>query len=80
MIEEGHRLAARRDQVGQTLTSDYIRAAQRAGRIPGEEGRMPWLVHGGEESYVRSGVRAIGWRELPAALSGDAPTAGIGTR
>ncbi len=39
---------------------------------------MPWLVHGGEESYVCSGVRAIGWREPPAALSGDAPTARIG--
>lgn len=80
LIEEGTKLQPVEIKSGQTVTSDYIRAAQRAGRIPGEEGRMPWLVHGGEESYVRSGVRAIGWRELPAALSGDAPTAGIGTR
>jgi uncharacterized protein len=31
---------------------------------------MPWLVHGGDESYVRSGVRVVGWRALGDALFG----------
>ena len=55
---------------GRTVTADYIRAAQKAGRIPGDVGLMPWLVHGGEDSYERSGVRVVGWRSLGDALSG----------
>lgn len=54
---------------GRTITPDYIRAAQKAGRIPGDAGRMPWLVHGGEDAYERSGVRVVGWRSLSGALS-----------
>jgi predicted AAA+ superfamily ATPase len=80
LIEDGAKLQPVEIKSGQTVTQDYIRAAQRAGRIPGEEGRMPWLVFGGDERYERSGVRVIGWRELPAALSGDVPTTGIGTQ
>lgn len=79
LIEDGAKLQPVEIKSGQTVTQDYIRAAQRAGRIPGEEGRMPWLVFGGEESYERSGVRVVGWRELPAVLSGVPPTIGIGT-
>lgn len=79
LIEDGTVVQPIEIKSGQTVTQDYIRAAQRAGRILGEEGRMPWLVHGGDESYERSGVRVIGWRALPAALSGDPPTVGIGT-
>ncbi|NCC27048.1 MAG: DUF4143 domain-containing protein, partial [Gammaproteobacteria bacterium] len=55
---------------GRTVTTDYLRAAQKAGRIFGDAGPMPWLVHGGEESYVRSGVRVVGWRSLDDALCG----------
>jgi predicted AAA+ superfamily ATPase len=73
LIEEGSALQPVEIKSGQTVTQDYIRAAQRAGRIPGEEGRMPWLVHGGEESYVHSGVRVIGWRALPGVLADNSP-------
>lgn len=69
LIEQGGALHAMEIKSGQTVTSDYIRAAQKAGRILGDEGREPWLVHGGEDSYVRSGVRVLGWRSLPAALA-----------
>ncbi len=79
LIENGAELQPVEIKSGQTVTQDYIHAAQRAGRILGEEGRMPWLVFGGDDSYERSGVRVVGWRELRAALSGDAPTVGIGT-
>jgi hypothetical protein len=54
---------------GLTVTPDYIRAAQQAGRILGDEGREPRLVHGGEDAYVRSGVRVVAWRPLAAALA-----------
>ncbi|MGY0560275.1 ATP-binding protein [Luteimonas sp. A277] len=53
---------------GATVTSDYIRAGQKAGRFAGEEALMPWLIHGGNDAYARSGVRVMGWRSL-----GDKP-------
>jgi hypothetical protein len=49
---------------GQTVTSDYIRAGQKAGRIAGEEARTPWLIHGGTDSYTRSGVKVMSWQDL----------------
>lgn len=53
---------------GRTVTSDYIRAGQKASRFAGEEALTPWLVYGGDEDYVRSGVKVIGWRHLHQAL------------
>jgi predicted AAA+ superfamily ATPase len=49
---------------GQTITPDYIRAGQKAGRIAGEEALMPWLIHGGIDHYERSGVKVMSWRNL----------------
>lgn len=49
---------------GQTITADYIKAGQKAGRIAGEDALTPWLIHGGSDAYERSGVRVIPWREL----------------
>jgi predicted AAA+ superfamily ATPase len=70
MVEQGGALHAVEIKSGQTVTPDYIRAAQKAGRILREEGHEPWLVHGGDDAYVRSGVRVVGWRSLPVALAG----------
>ena len=49
---------------GQTITSDFIKAGQKAGQIAGEEAKMPWLIHGGDDQYERSGVNVIPWRAL----------------
>jgi len=49
---------------GQTITANYIKAGQKAGRIAGEEALMPWLIHGGSDAYERSGVRVIPWRAV----------------
>ena len=49
---------------GSTVTPDYIRAGQKAARFAGEEALPPWLVHGGEDYYTRSGVRVVGWQSL----------------
>jgi len=53
---------------GATVTPDYIRAGLKSAHFAGGEARMPWLIHGGADSYVRSGVEVIGWRDLPQAL------------
>jgi len=49
---------------GATVTSDYIRAGQKAAKFAGDEALTPWLVHGGGDNYERSGVVVIGWREF----------------
>ncbi|QTR50842.1 ATP-binding protein [Candidatus Thiothrix anitrata] len=53
---------------GQTVTSDYIKAGKRAAAFAGEVALMPWLVHGGDDNYQRSGVDVIGWRALGEKL------------
>lgn len=49
---------------GRTVTPDYVRAGQKAGRFAGDEALLPWLVYGGDDSYARSGIEVIGWRDL----------------
>ena len=54
---------------GQTLTPDLVRAGRAATRFLTEPAPAPWLIHGGEESYTREGVRCISWQRFgqPAA-------------
>lgn len=58
-------------KAGRTVTSDYIRAGQRAAHFAAGEALRPWLVYGGEDTYERSGVRVIGWRALSGSGFGD---------
>ena len=44
------------------MTGDYIRAGQKAAKFAADEALTPWLVHGGNDNYERSGVDVIGWR------------------
>ncbi len=69
MFERGGRLQMVEIKSGQTITSDTVRAGQRAIRMAVDEALPPWLVHGGDESQVRSGVNIVGWRDLPGAIA-----------
>lgn len=69
LFEQGGRLQTVEIKSGQTVTGDYIRAGQRSSRFAGDEAMMPWLIYGGEQSYERSGVRMVGWREMAAFTS-----------
>jgi hypothetical protein len=69
LFESGTGLQAVEIKSGQTVTSDYIKAGQRAAAFAGGEALIPWLVHGGEDNYQRSGVTVIGWRQLAAKLA-----------
>ena len=64
LFEVGGRLQPVEIKSGRTVTPDYVRAGQKAGRFAGDEALQPWLVYGGDESYERSGVRLIGWRDV----------------
>lgn len=65
LFERDGRLQTAEIKSGKTLTSDYVRAGRKATRFAGEETLQPWLIYGGDESYVRSGVQAIAWRDIP---------------
>lgn len=68
LFEEDGRLQTVEIKSGATVTSDYIRAGLKSARFAGGEADVPWLIHGGNDSYIRSGVEVIGWRDLPQAL------------
>lgn len=69
LFEDGERLQTVEIKSGATVTADTIRAGQRSNRFAPDETREPWLVHGGTDTYQRSGVRVIGWNDLPEALN-----------
>ncbi|WP_111655446.1 ATP-binding protein [Isoalcanivorax indicus] len=49
---------------GATVTRDYLRAAQRAGSVAGDESLPPWLVYGGDQNMQRNGINVIGWQAI----------------
>ncbi|WP_275099665.1 ATP-binding protein [Sedimenticola hydrogenitrophicus] len=54
---------------GQTITGDYIQAGRKSARFAGDEALTPWLIYGGEEEYLRSGVQVISWKKItPGSL------------
>lgn len=64
IFEKGNSLQSIEIKSGQTITSDMIRAGKKsASMIPGAEALMPCLIYGGEESYERSGLQVIGWKD-----------------
>lgn len=64
LFEAGGRVQTVEIKSGATVTPDYVRAGLKSARFAGAEARTPWLVYGGDESYARSGVQVIAWRDL----------------
>ena len=74
VFEMGTRLQPVGIKSGQTVTRDYMRAGQASARFAGSEALPPWLIYGGDESYERSGLRVIGWRDIAPAAVSPAPS------
>lgn len=70
IFEQGERLQMVEIKSGQTVTSDMVRAGQRAARMAEDLALPPWLIHGGDDTYERSGVRILGWQTFHEALAG----------
>ncbi len=69
IFEQDNRLQMVEIKSGQTITSDTIRAGQRATRMAEDEALTPWLIYGGDDSHERSGVKILGWRDFQAAIT-----------
>ena len=63
VFESGTKLQPVEIKSGQTITSDSIRAGQKAARFAGEDALQPWLIYGGDDSYERNGVTVMSWRD-----------------
>ncbi len=68
VYEQGNKLQAIEIKSGATVTPDYIRAGQKAAKFADDEALTPWLVHGGEDNYQRSGVNVVSWREFSSHI------------
>ena len=71
LFETSGRLQPVEIKSGQTITTDYIKAGQKAGQIAGAESNAPWLIHGGDDHYERSGVRVVPWHALATNIDGN---------
>ncbi|NTV06317.1 MAG: ATP-binding protein [Chlorobiaceae bacterium] len=63
VFESGTKLQPVEIKSGRTITGDSIRAGLRAARFASEEALQPWLIYGGDDSYVRNGVTIMSWRD-----------------
>jgi predicted AAA+ superfamily ATPase len=54
---------------GQTITSDYVRAGKKSAHFTGGAVATPWLIYGGDDTYLRSGVQFLSWRTLGVATN-----------
>ena len=64
ILETSEGLQAVEIKSGMTFAEDWPQAVAKWGALAGEEGRLPWLVFGGEGDYERQACRALGWREF----------------
>jgi uncharacterized protein len=68
VFESARGLEAIEIKSGSTVTSDMVSAGKKSIRFANGTAQHPCVVYGGDESYVRSGVEMVGWRELGAKL------------
>lgn len=51
---------------GATIADDWCHGLHRFAALAGAEAEPPILVHGGDSTGIREGVRLVPWRELPS--------------
>ncbi|QWD80030.1 ATP-binding protein [Polynucleobacter sp. MWH-Spelu-300-X4] len=49
---------------GATVTSDYVKLGKKSGQFAGDEAAKLRLIYGGDESFERSGIDFVSWRDL----------------
>jgi hypothetical protein len=64
VADRGGRLEPTEIKSGQTVATDAFRNLALFGKYAGDRSHASRLVYGGEESYVRAGVRVTAWRDL----------------
>ena len=66
LADHGQTLLPIECKSGATIAGDWLTGLTRWVTLAGAESEAPLLVHGGDSSGMREGVRLIPWREVPA--------------
>ncbi|MDO9529220.1 MAG: ATP-binding protein [Syntrophales bacterium] len=69
LIEEGNTLMPVEIKSGQTITRDYFTGLRKWRKITGSSEDPQYLVYGGDENQVRSGVNVLSWRSITDELA-----------
>jgi hypothetical protein len=64
LIEQGEKLLAVEIKSGQTVNKDYFLSLQKWMKYSDSSPDQHYIVYGGNENYVRSGVNILSWRAL----------------
>lgn len=64
LVEEGGALQPVEIKSGQTLVSDHLAGIKKWLGIAGAAAVDPRIVYGGDETVIRSGIKALSWREI----------------
>jgi len=64
LFETGDKLQPVEIKSGATFSSDWLDAARRWKSFAGDAALDPWIIHGGDRSFDRNGVRAFSLRAL----------------
>jgi hypothetical protein len=64
LIERGPLLDPVEIKSGRTISDEAFASLRRWTTYAGDASGSPSLVYGGQESYVRSGVKVVSWRDV----------------
>jgi uncharacterized protein len=68
IIEQGNSLIPLEVKSGQTIIRDFFTGLTKWISLAGASAATPYLVYGGDEDQVRSGVQVVSWNNLPVLL------------
>jgi hypothetical protein len=68
LIEQGEKLIAAEIKSGQTVTKDYFSSLGKWSKYSGSSPEFQYIIYGGGENYVRSGINIVSWRSLDHLL------------
>ena len=63
LIDKGTGLVPVEIKAGKTITREAFAGLQKWCSLAGELAAEPVLIYGGSDSYRRSGVKVVGWKE-----------------
>jgi len=64
LFEQGDKLQAIEIKSGATFVPEWLAATRKWQSFAGEAALPPWIVYGGEASYLREGSRIMAWRDM----------------
>ena len=68
LADQAGRLSPVEVKSGSTVATDFAAALLRWRELAASEAGPGTVVYGGDETYVRGGIRYVGWRDVPGMI------------